>query len=400
MPSMSRSAAAARRGLNVWPGWVDALSTLVMVIIFVLMVFVIAQTYLSAALTGREQALQRLTQQVAELADLLALERRANTDLRANIGDISAELQASIKARDELNDRLTVIIGERDALAASLADSNARAQQVTEEQQRRAKELEEAYKVIEADRAKVQALLSDIAVLESLRDELTKKLAATEESATKDKQISSEAQLQVSLLNRQILALREQLAQLAQALDLAETKSKEQEVQIADLGRRLNLALASKVEELARYRSEFFGRLREVLGERPDIRVVGDRFVFQSEVLFPSGSAELESQGRQQLDQLAATLIDISKTIPPELDWVLRVDGHTDKNPIRTFEFPSNWELSAKRAINVVRYLEARGVPANRLAAAGFAEFRPLEEGDSPETYRRNRRIELKLDQR
>jgi chemotaxis protein MotB len=400
MPSMSRSAAAARRGLNVWPGWVDALSTLVMVIIFVLMVFVIAQTYLSAALTGREQALQRLTQQVAELADLLALERRANTDLRANIGDISAELQASIKERDELNQRLTVIIGERDALAASLADSNARAQQVTEEQQRRAKELEEAYKVIEADRAKVQALLSDIAVLESLRDELTKKLAATEESATKDKQISSEAQLQVSLLNRQILALREQLAQLAQALDLAETKSKEQEVQIADLGRRLNLALASKVEELARYRSEFFGRLREVLGERPDIRVVGDRFVFQSEVLFPSGSAELESQGRQQLDQLAATLIDISKTIPPELDWVLRVDGHTDKNPISTFEFPSNWELSAKRAINVVRYLEARGVPANRLAAAGFAEFRPLEEGDSPETYRRNRRIELKLTER
>jgi chemotaxis protein MotB len=395
---MSRS--AARRTLNVWPGWVDALSTLVMVIIFVLMVFVIAQTYLSAALSGREQALQRLTQQVSELADLLALERKANTDLRANIGDISAELQASIKTRDALDQRLTVIIGERDALAASLAESNARGQQVTEEQQRRAKELEEAYKVIEADRAKVQALLSDIAVLESLRDELTKKLSAAEESVTSEKELSDEAQLQVSLLNRQILALREQLSQLAEALEIAETKSQEQEVQIADLGRRLNLALASKVEELARYRSEFFGRLREVLGERPDIRVVGDRFVFQSEVLFPSGSAELEQQGRQQLDTLAATLIDISKNIPPELDWVLRVDGHTDKNPIATSEFPSNWELSAKRAINVVRYLEARGVPANRLAAAGFAEFRPLEQGDTPEIYRRNRRIELKLDQR
>jgi chemotaxis protein MotB len=395
---MSRS--ATRRTLNVWPGWVDALSTLVMVIIFVLMVFVIAQTYLSAALSGREQALQRLTQQVAELADLLALERRANTDLRANIGEISAELQASIKARDELDDRLTVIIGERDALAASLAESNARTQETTEEQQKRAKELEEAYKVIEADRAKVQALLSDIAVLESLRDELTKKLSAAEETVASEKDISSEAQLQVSLLNRQILALREQLSQLAAALEIAETKSQEQEVQIADLGRRLNLALASKVEELARYRSEFFGRLREVLGERPDIRVVGDRFVFQSEVLFPSGSAELEQQGRQQLDQLATTLIDISKTIPPEIDWVLRIDGHTDKNPIRTVEFPSNWELSAKRAINVVRYLEARGVPANRLAAAGFAEFRPLEPGDAPEVYRRNRRIELKLDQR
>ena len=400
MPSMSRSAAAARRGLNVWPGWVDALSTLVMVIIFVLMVFVIAQTYLSAALTGREQALQRLTQQVAELADLLALERRANTDLRANIGDISAELQASIKERDELNQRLTVIIGERDALAASLADSNARAQQVTEEQQRRAKELEEAYKVIEADRAKVQALLSDIAVLESLRDELTKKLAATEESATKDKQISSEAQLQVSLLNRQILALREQLAQLAQALDLAETKSKEQEVQIADLGRRLNLALASKVEELARYRSEFFGRLRAILGNRSDIRIVGDRFVFQSEVFFDAGQAALLAEGRTELDRLASALTELERQIPAEIPWVLRVDGHTDVRPIASAQYPSNWELSAARAISVVQYLVARGISPQRLVAAGFGEFQPLDPEKNDDAYRRNRRIELKLTER
>lgn len=391
---------ASRRTLNVWPGWVDALSTLLMVIIFVLLVFVIAQTYLSAALSGREQALQRLNQQVAELADLLALERKANTDLRANFGEISAELQASIKARDELNQRLTVIIGERDALAASLADSNARSQQASENLQRRAKELEEAYKVIDADRAKVQALLSDIAILESLRDELTAKLSAAEEGTTKEQELSSDAQRQVALLNRQIFALREQLSQLAAALELTETKSAEQEVQIADLGRRLNLALASKVEELARYRSEFFGRLREVLGNRPDIRIVGDRFVFQSEVLFPSGSAQLEPEGQQQLSELADTLLKIAKKIPPEIDWVLRIDGHTDKNPIATAEFPSNWELSAKRAINVVRFLEGRGVPANRLAAAGFAEFQPLEKGVSPEIYRRNRRIELKLDQR
>jgi chemotaxis protein MotB len=398
MRSLNRS--ASRRVLNVWPGWVDALSTLVMVIIFVLLVFVISQTYLSATLSGREETLKRLNQQVAELADLLSLERKSNTDLRANIGEISAELQASIKTRDELNQRLTVIIGERDALAASLAESNAHAQSASEDAQRRAKELEEAYKVIDADRAKVQALLSDIAVLESLRDELTAKLTAAEAGTGKEKEISSEAQRQVALLNRQVLALREQLAQLAEALDLTETKSKEQEVQIADLGRRLNLALASKVEELARYRSEFFGRLREVLGERPDIRIVGDRFVFQSEVLFPSGSADLEPQGQEQLSQLAATLLSITQKIPPEIDWVLRIDGHTDKNPISTPEFPSNWELSAKRAINVVRFLEERGVPANRLAAAGFAEFQPLEQGDSPEIYRRNRRIELKLDQR
>ncbi len=398
MASLNRG--ASRRTLNVWPGWVDALSTLVMVIIFVLLVFVISQTYLSATLSGREETLKRLNQQVAELADLLSLERKSNSDLRANIGEISAELQASIKTRDELNQRLTVIIGERDALAASLAESNAHAQSASEDAQKRAKDLEEAYKVIDADRAKVQALLSDIAVLESLRDELTAKLTAAEAGTGKEKEISSEAQRQVALLNRQVLALREQLSQLAQALDLAETKSKEQEVQIADLGRRLNLALASKVEELARYRSEFFGRLREVLGERPDIRIVGDRFVFQSEVLFPSGSADLEPEGQQQLAQLATTLLSITPKIPPELDWVLRIDGHTDKNPISTPEFPSNWELSAKRAINVVRFLEDHGVPANRLAAAGFAEFQPLEQGDSPDIYRRNRRIEIKLDQR
>jgi chemotaxis protein MotB len=398
MASLNRS--ASRRALNVWPGWVDALSTLVMVIIFVLLVFVISQTYLSATLSGREETLKRLNQQVAELADLLSLERKSNSDLRANIGEISAELQASIKTRDELNQRLTVIIGERDALAASLAESNAHAQSANEDAQKHAKELEEAYKVIDADRAKVQALLSDIAVLESLRDELTAKLTAAEASTGKEKEISNEAQRQVALLNRQVLALREQLSQLAQALDLAETKSKEQEVQIADLGRRLNLALASKVEELARYRSEFFGRLREVLGDRPDIRIVGDRFVFQSEVLFPSGSADLEPQGQDQLAQLATTLLSITPKIPPEIDWVLRIDGHTDKNPISTSEFPSNWELSAKRAINVVRFLEDHGVPANRLAAAGFAEFQPLEQGDSPDVYRRNRRIEIKLDQR
>src|SRR6185312_12783087 len=230
-----------------------------------------------------------------------------------------------------------------------------------------------------------------------LRDELTAKLTAAEAGTSKEKEISSEAQRQVALLNRQVLALREQLSQLAQALDLAETKSKEQEVQIADLGRRLNLALASKVEELARYRSEFFGRLREVLGERPDIRIVGDRFVFQSEVLFPSGSADLEPEGQQQLAQLATTLLSIAPKIPPEIDWVLRIDGHTDKNPISTPEFPSNWELSAARAISVAKYLIADGVDPKKLVPAGFGDNRPIDTADTPEAYAKNRRIEFRL---
>jgi chemotaxis protein MotB len=204
----------------------------------------------------------------------------------------------------------------------------------------------------------------------------------------------------VALLNRQIAALREQLASLSVALDVMEAENEEKEVQIADLGRRLNAALATKVQELARFRSDFFGRLRELLGDRQDIRVVGDRFVFQSEVLFASGSAELEPEGRKQLSQLASALAEIAATIPEDIDWVLRVDGHTDRRPISTPEFPSNWELSTARAISVVKFLIIRGIGPNRLAATGFGQFQPLDTGSDEIAFRRNRRIELKLTQR
>lgn len=386
-----------RRTVEAWPGYVDVLSTLLMVIIFVLMVFVIAQFFLSQALTGREEALERLNRQIAELGELLALERSANADLRLNVAELSAELQSSTAARDELSRRLSIVTEERDQLASSLAKAQATGAGTDEK-------LEEAYKVIEADRARIQVLLNDIAVLESLRDELKRELLATEERAASElaaqKKISEEAQLQVELLNRQLLALRQQIARLSTALEASEAKVREQDVQIVDLGRRLNLALASKVEELARYRSEFFGRLREVLGDRPDIQVVGDRFVFQSEVLFETASAELEEPGKVQLAQFAETLLEIAAKIPPEIDWILRVDGHTDRRPISTFQFRSNWELSTARAISVVNFLESQGVPSNRLVAAGFGEYQPLDPGDSEAAYRRNRRIELKLDQR
>jgi len=383
---------------------VDVLSTLLMVVIFVLMVFVIAQFFLSEALTGRDEALDRLNRQVAELGELLALERSASADLRLNIAELSAELQNSTEARDELARRLSVVTQERDQLASSLAESQSAGANVDEK-------LEEAYKVIEADRARIQALLGDIAVLESLRDELKQKLLASEEETARqlseqqerlaaEQQMSEEAQLRVELLNRQLLALRQQIARLSAALEVSEAKSAEQEVQIVDLGRRLNAALASKVEELARYRSEFFGRLREVLGDREDVQIVGDRFVFQSEVLFESGEADLEEPGKVQLARFADTLLEIAAKIPPEIDWILRVDGHTDRRPISTAQFKSNWELSTARAISVVRFLESRGVPPRRLVAAGFGEYQPLDEGNSEEAWRRNRRIELKLDQR
>jgi chemotaxis protein MotB len=469
-----------RRSINIWPGFVDALATLLLVVIFVLMVFMIAQYFLTVALSGRDLALQQLREEVSSLASLLSLERADNAELRINVAQLSAELQTSIEARDALSNQLATLSDERESLLSQIAglmserdDLNSRVSELDDERAslaaqlaalvgrveaaeekeaeaaRLAAELAEAYKAIDADREKVETLIAEIAILESLRDEVTAKLLAAEQAleeqrdlsddqkakllaaqelaAERDKRLSQldlrltqaeesavsaqeraaaqtklseEAQRKVDLLNRQIASLREQLARLNDILDATDAQNKEQQVQIADLGRRLNIALASKVQELARYRSEFFGRLRQVLGEHPDIQIVGDRFVFQSEVLFETGSAELGAEGQTQMARLARTLLDISHDIPAELDWVLRVDGHTDNRPIRTTQFPSNWELSSARAISVVKFLIGQGLPPNRVAATGFGEFQPIDTDEDEIAYRRNRRIELKLTQR
>ncbi len=469
-----------RRSINIWPGFVDALATLLLVVIFVLMVFMIAQYFLTVALSGRDLALQQLREEVSSLADLLSLERADNAELRINVAQLSAEMQTSIEARDalttqlatlsderksllsqiaslmterdDLSGRVSELDDERTSLAAQLAALTGRLE-VSEEKEaeaaRLAAELAEAYRAIDADREKVETLIVEIAILESLRDEVTAKLLAAEqtldeqrklsdeqkaklaavgklaaerderlsqlslrlsqaeesalsahEQAATQTKLSEEAQRKVDLLNRQIASLREQLGRLNDILDATDSQNKKQQVQIADLGRRLNIALASKVQELARYRSEFFGRLRQVLGEHPDIQIVGDRFVFQSEVLFETGSAELGAEGQIQMARLARTLLDISRNIPTELNWVLRVDGHTDNRPIRTTQFPSNWELSSARAISVVKFLIGQGLPPNRVAATGFGEFQPIDTDDDEIAYRRNRRIELKLTQR
>ncbi len=432
----------SRRSINIWPGFVDGLATLLMVVIFVLMVFMVAQYVLTVGITGKDEALVRLERDINDLAELLSLERSANAELRIDVSQLSSELQSSLSVRESLANQLAALTESRDDIQARLAaavasgaevdkeledaykvieadkekieanlaqlaileklrDDLARRLQTAEEKGAKvSKELEDAYKVIDADKEKIQAQLQDIAILQSLRDDLMARLAKTETDIESQRELSDEAQAQVQLLNRQILALRQQLADLATALEVAETADKEKEVQIADLGRRLNVALASKVQELARYRSEFFGRLREVLGARKDVRIVGDRFVFQSEVLFETGSAELGGAGQQQLGDLARTLIEIAVRIPKNLPWVLRVDGHTDRIPIHTTEFPSNWELSTARAISVVRFLIDQGISADHLAATGFGEFQPLDPGTTEEALRRNRRIELKLTQR
>jgi chemotaxis protein MotB len=432
----------SRRSINIWPGFVDGLATLLMVVIFVLMVFMVAQYVLTVGITGKDEALVRLEREINDLAELLSLERSANAELRIDVSQLSSELQSSLSVREslanqlaalteshddiqarlaaavasgaevdkELEDAYKVIDADKEKIEAHLAqlaileklrDDLARRLQTAEEKGAKvSKELVDAYQVIEADKEKIQAQLQDIAILQSLRDDLMARLAKTETDVETQRELSDKAQAQVQLLNRQILALRQQLADLATALEVAETADKKKEVQIADLGRRLNVALASKVQELARYRSEFFGRLREVLGARKDVRIVGDRFVFQSEVLFETGSAELGGAGQQQLSDLAQALIEIAVRIPKNLPWVLRVDGHTDRIPIHTPEFPSNWELSTARAISVVRFLIEQGISADHLAATGFGEFQPLDPGSTEEALRRNRRIELKLTQR
>ena len=473
MPKLLRRRGASDE-LNPWPGYVDALSTLLMVIIFVLLVFVLAQAFLSVALTGRDRALDRLNRQVAELTDMLSLERGRSGELQLSVAGLGRDLQAANAARDQmgrdlagLRDQQSKLQADRDALqadrdriSARLADAELQAQSAlarnaqlqgriaeiagrtdaagqetavvatqlaeTKRQlaQARAEQLAvqaELARTVQADRATIEARVADIAkladqvkALTALRDELERQArdaaarattaeqqrAAVAAQLADEQKLGDSARAQVALLNQQVAELRAQMQKVATALDIAERSGRDKDVQIANLGTRLNAALAAKVEELQRYRSEFFGRLREVLQNRQDIQVVGDRFVFQSEVLFPAGSADMTSTGQDQIRAIAVTLKQIMAEIPADLPWILRVDGHADKQRVSGGSFVSNWELSAQRAVNVVKLLIDNGIPPNRLAATGFGEFQPLDAAESAQAYARNRRIELRLTDR
>lgn len=339
MPSVR--ARRAQRPIDYWPGFVDALTTMLLVITFLLSVFMLAQFFLAREVTGKDTVLTKLNRQIAELTAQLALAQTNKADAQNQIT----------------------------ALAATLA----------------------------TEQKKNLALQGEMAAAGAGAGSADKRVIAAQQALEAEKEVSAQALAQVEILNQQIGALRKQLAAIEDALAASESRDKESQAKIADLGSRLNIALAQKVQELARYRSDFFGRLRQILGDRPDIRTVGDRFVFQSEVLFDSGKAVLNPAGEGALDKLASAVIELNKEIPPEIPWVLRVDGHTDKRPIQSPEFHSNWDLSAARAIAVVQYLISKGVPADRLAAAGFGEFQPIDPGDNDAAYAKNRRIELKL---
>ena len=367
---------------DIWPGFVDALATLLLVLIFLLVVFVLSEFFLSRALSGRDEALDRLNQQVAELADLLSLEKQANIQLRGDITQLAAQLQTSTAERDSLASNLAAALGLQAELEKQLRDVAG----MEADSEDLKLQLAAAMAMLEAERATARSKREQE---EAARIELIE-----------ERKISSVAARQLAMLNQQIAALRTQLAALQRALDVSEAEVEDQNVQIADMGRRLNIALANKVEELSRFRSEFFGRLRKALADRSEVSIEGDRFVIQSGVLFDSGSADLGVFGATQLKELADLLIEIETEIPTELKWVLRIDGHTDNRPINTPAFPSNWELSAARAISVAKYLIEQGVPPHRVAAAGFGEFQPLSDGKDEASFRRNRRIELKLTER
>jgi chemotaxis protein MotB len=369
---MALSNRRAAHRLDIWPGFVDALASLLLVMIFVLMVFVLAQFFLSETLSGRETALKQLQGQVSELADVLALERKEKDALGQEVARLTGELSVSLSAREKLEGQLQTLTARAEAAEARTA-------------------------TLATDIAALQALKAD---LEREAASLAQRSEQAETGLIEERKVSESARAQLALLNQQTAALREQIAHLAAALDASEKKAAEQQVQITALGQRLNAALAGKVQELARYRSEFFGRLREVLGDNPEIRIVGDRFVFPSEVLFDVASADLGDPGRAQIIRVADTLKQIATKIPPDIDWILQVEGHTDKVPISTPQFPSNWELSEARAMSVLRLLSERGIPPRRLSAAGYAEYQPIEAGHGEAAYRRNRRIELKLTQR
>ena len=330
-------------GMNYWPGFVDALSTLILSIIFLLSVFVVVQFYLQQEVQGKDTALQHLNGQIALLSKLLSMEKTSKADLEKQLGSLQASLTTAQNDRDK-------------------------------------------YKGLYEGAAAAQL------TAESKLNEVSGQLESEKENSTK-------AFSQIDLLNQQVAALREQLAALGAALDVSQKKTKDAEDRVSDLGQRLNVALAQHVQELSSYRSDFFGKLREVLGNRSDIRIVGDRFVLQSEIFFDTGRADLKAEGRAELDKVATAIVELEGQIPAEIPWTLRVDGHTDVRPIMG-QFKSNWDLSAERAISVVQYLVGKGVKPSRLVAAGFGEFQPIDSGTTEDAYRRNRRIEFKLTER
>jgi chemotaxis protein MotB len=338
---------------------------------------------LVSTLSGEKEALRS---QVADLSRQSALDQETLKSKLLLIASLQEDIDALQRVRRELEARVGTIaasLRSKETEIGVLRDrSKALDARLLDEQER----TQLAQKEIEQRDIRIQALSALVGQQEQALEE--------------ERRLSADMRAEVALLSQQITNLRRQLEEISRALDVAEAEKSAQEAKIKELGKRLNIALARRVNELERYRSEFFGRLREILGDNPYVRIEGDRFVLQSELLFASGSASLGEEGRRHLAKLAAFLKELSKDIPKDIEWILRIDGHTDRVPIHNERFASNWELSTSRALSVVQFLASQGISESRMAAAGFSQFHPIDAADTPEAYRKNRRIEIKLTSR
>ena len=402
-----------RRTVDIWPGFVDALAAMLMVVMFVLLLFSVGQFLLNDALVGRDLTVDQLRSRITGLADVLAMERKEKSDLQNRLSSLTGELEVTLRDRDESEKRLADMTlqaqgsatelqrveGDLQLARNSIADKDQILQQQRDTIAERDQTLQQQRGTIAEREQTLQQQRDTVTSLETDRQRLQTSLETSRQETAEQKTLVGQAQASVEELNDQIATLNEQLARINQVLESSEAKLKDKDVEIEDLGQRLNLALADKVEELSRYRSDFFGKLREALSDNPDVRVEGDRFVLPSEVLFSTASADLDKQGAKEISTVARTLKEITQQIPDDIDWVLRVDGHTDRRSIRRV-FASNWELSSARAISIVKYMISQGIPAEHLVAAGFGQYHPIDPGSSEEAYRRNRRIELKLTSR
>ena len=429
-------------GLEAWPGYVDALSTLLMVVMFVLLVFVLAQAMEAVVLAKRND-------QLVAAGQTLTQERQRNALLNQNLSEGDAARAALLAQLRDLNTQTANTMAERDKLAALLkqvelaaaaaatmnktltsqvqrqtekADAASAAnQQLTTDlaaAQARLREMQAQIaaldKTVKADKDTIDAKLSDLArlaeqtrALTALRDDLQQQVKTAAAAAMTEQQkrqavealLADDAKLADSS-RAKIAMLTQEVEQLQRELNVSEQQRSDEQAKASGLTQQLNFALAAQVEELRKYRSDFFGKLREVLSGRPGIQIVGDRFVFQSEVLFGISSAELTPAGITQMTDLAKTFHTIIDKIPPDVNWVLRVDGHTDATPIHNARFASNWELSSARAISVVKFLISQGIPAAHLAATGFGENQPVDPAGTPAAFAKNRRIEIRLTDR
>lgn len=418
----------AVKSVIMWPGYVDALSALLMVVIFVILVFTIAQFFLSEILYGKESELVTLNQRVNELVRLLGLEEQRNEELRTEMTELSGMISNLTEEKETLSSRLVELSQKSETDSAELKRQLlliASFQEDIDALRLLRRELEqqvgEFTAALTVKKTELGVLRDRSKALETqLADEKERTLLAQKEIGhteiriqalsalvgeqkwilKEERRLSANARAEVALLNQQIKNMKWQLEEISRALEVAEVKKLAQKAELKELGKRLNIVLARRVNKLERYRSEFFGRLREMLGDNPNVRVEGDRFVLQAELLFGSGSAEIGVEGKSHLLKLSKTLKQLLKRLPEDINWILRIDGHTDRVPVHNERFASNWELSTARAVSVVRFLADQGIPESRMTAAGFSKFHPVDPADTAAAYRKNRRIEIKLTSR